>query len=1100
MKIIPKRSLIQIGFLIFIASMLLGSGQVSPPEKSPPNMPTWQNKTNLIYSTFVGGIGNDCFMNCVVAVDAGGSVYLAGYTTSLDFPTAPAHAKMGNGGKADIFLIKLSPDGEQLERTMILGGSESDHVTAIAVDLIGNIYLTGYTDSHDFPTTSEAFQTTYAGGMADSFLMKFNPDGMNVTYATLFGGMDNDQSMAIAVDKDGFVYITGETFSTDLPTTKGSFQTQIKGRDDSFIAKFTPNGDRLSYITYIGGKKSDTGQAIVADEFGSVYITGKTTSADFPTTEQALDTSHNGSGDSFIVRLTPDGRSLAYSSFLGGQSNDKGSAITIDEAGNLYVVGSTLSTDFPITDGSLDNTHNGGYDTFVVKMDTDDNRLIYATLLGGLNGDRGYALAVDKHGNSYITGVTYSSNFPTTSDAFDYHGDEGLGDAFFIKLNETGTRINYGILLGGTHADYGTSIVVDGEGNAYVAGSTSSPSFPTTVRAFDSNYNAEWDAFVTKLSLENDKITTVVAGIVRDVDGNPVEGATITVGANGSTITDENGFYRLIGLETGTYTLTPIKQGYTFSPQRTTIHIEHQDSQNVTLGLRKEISEDQNETLQRVSKKDFGVQDFGVTNSTSELHVFSGVIEPNPTQPFLDLPLDYGNLVINFIRALRDTDEQGRVSSWFDHTYPDYQREYGMTLWEGDSLIDTVKSRSGCFQQRCYDGHNGIDFVRRGYHPTNDNENIEIRAAAHGKVVKIFNQCDLKKVTVSNGAWLESGQTLGIMGSTGNSTGPHLHFGVLKDNGNGIWEGQAKDLPVDPYGWRGNQSDPWVVDQHGPISYYLWKHSLAKEKTFAGRQGTVITDTTNTIKITVPPNAFVGQANIEIFLGTGPASEKSMRSTGYSFSLNLLEWLPNDKDIMQSLMLNEPIHISLNYEEKGIRHLDFSKLTFYHRQDSQHAWQALPTNIDPFNFTITAHAYQLGEFDIQAPLLCEGDSSEPDDNYFMARTIAPDGKLHHRRFDIDDDVDWFQFDVDSPGKYTVHVNSSTEWVEASVYIYDLERGVLLTRQENSGFLDLELNLPHAGTYFVQVSRAEGSMYGCSAKYTLRVEQNMFFSYLPFVVK
>jgi hypothetical protein len=319
----------------------------------------------------------------------------------------------------------------------------------------------------------------------------------SLAYSTFLGPA---RGLDIAVDAAGAAYVTGDTISTDFPTTAGAFDNSLSG-EDAFVSKLSPAGSRLDYSTYLGGSNSDDGSGIAVDSAGAAYVTGITSSSNFPTTTGAFDTSYNGGGDAFVAKLDPAGNGLAYSTYLGGSSFDGLLGdITVDAAGAAYVTGSTLSANFPTTAGAFDTSFNGGAgDAFVTKLNPAGSSLNYSTYLGGSSGvEPGRGIAVDSVGAAYVTGFTASSNFPTTTGAFDTSYNGG-GDAFVAKLDPAGNGLAYSTYLGGSDSDDGLDIAVDSAGAAYVTGDAGSTNFPTTAGAFDTSLNRA-DGFVTKLN------------------------------------------------------------------------------------------------------------------------------------------------------------------------------------------------------------------------------------------------------------------------------------------------------------------------------------------------------------------------------------------------------------------------------------------------------------------------------------------------------------------------------------------------------------------------------------------------------------------------
>ena len=383
---------------------------------------------------------------------------------------------------------------QDLSYSTFLGAGGRDNVYSIAIDGTGSAYVVGMTYSSDFPTTAGAFDTTHNSGY-DAFVVKVNPNGTGLTYASYLGGSNSEYAYSIAIDETGSAYVAGFTCSSDFPTTAGAFETTYNGGyDDAFVVKVNPNGTGLTYATYVGGIDDDWAYSIAIDGAGSAYVAGYTHSSDFPTTEGAFDTTFYGGEYAFVVKVNPGGTGLSYATYLGGGS-DEAFSIVIDGTGSAYVVGLTCSSDFPTTAGAFDTTYNGGCDAFVVKINPSGTGLIYATYLGGSEDEIAYSIAIDGTGSAYVVGATYSSDFPTTAGAFDTTYNGGYEDAFVVKVNPNGTGLTYATFLGGSSYDYAFNMAIDGTGSAYVTGHTSSSDFPTTAGAFDTTYNI-YDAFV----------------------------------------------------------------------------------------------------------------------------------------------------------------------------------------------------------------------------------------------------------------------------------------------------------------------------------------------------------------------------------------------------------------------------------------------------------------------------------------------------------------------------------------------------------------------------------------------------------------------------
>jgi hypothetical protein len=450
----------------------------------------------LIYSTFLGGSGIWDY-GYGTAVDTIGNAYITGRTASSDFPTTSG-AFDTTINFWDAFVTKLNVVGSALVYSTYLGGSGADYGYGITVDSAGYAYITGYTESSDFPTTPGAFDTTI-GPWWDVFVTKLNINGSVLIYSTFLGGSNNDFGYAIALNPGGNAYITGWTSSTNFSTTPGAFDTTLNGSNDSFVIKLNAGGSALEYSTYLGGSWTDGGSGIAVDEIGNAYVTGVTNSSDFPTTMGVFDNTYNGSTDIFVTKINSNGSALIYSTYLGGTASDCSNDIVVDSSGNTFVTGYTNSFNFPITTSAYDTIHNAGSDAFVTKLNSMGSALIYSTFLGGNGSDIGSAIALDNIGNAYITGITDSSDFPTTFGTYDpsYNGYE---DVFVTALNSKGTTLFYSTFLGGDTTDCGYGITVDVAGNVYITGYTGSANFPITAGAFDSTYNGGYyDGFVSKI-------------------------------------------------------------------------------------------------------------------------------------------------------------------------------------------------------------------------------------------------------------------------------------------------------------------------------------------------------------------------------------------------------------------------------------------------------------------------------------------------------------------------------------------------------------------------------------------------------------------------
>jgi hypothetical protein len=475
----------------------------------------------LLYSTYLGGSGANGGDDAIaIAVDSSGNAYITGQAGSTDFPTTSGAFQTVNHtgtGYSNTFVTKLNPTGTTLLYSTYIGGDDRDVGRSITVDSSGNAYITGSTGSLDFPTTPGAFQpVNYTGsGSSNAFVTKLNPTGTALVYSTFLGGSSLTQATGIAIDSSGNAYIAGNTYSSDFPTTPGAFQRTNKGNSyNAFVTKLNSTGAALVYSTYLGGTTGEKAAGIAIDSDGDAYITGNTYSSDFPTTEGAFQRVNHRTGqaaaNAFVTKVNATGTALIYSTYLGGTGGnpnfgDQATGIAIDSGGNAYVTGAASSADFPTTPGAFQPVNrsqitNGG-NAFVTKLNPTGTALVFSTFLGGSYEDTAYGIAVNGNGNAYVAGNTYSTDFPTTSGAFQRVDTAAAGfkNAFVTKLNPIGTALVYSTYLRSGQA---FGFALDSIGNAYVTGGTNAQDFPTTTGAFQRANIGQGgeNATVTKLS------------------------------------------------------------------------------------------------------------------------------------------------------------------------------------------------------------------------------------------------------------------------------------------------------------------------------------------------------------------------------------------------------------------------------------------------------------------------------------------------------------------------------------------------------------------------------------------------------------------------
>jgi hypothetical protein len=483
----------------------------------------------VAYSTFLSGSTGATF-GSAIAVDSAGNAYIVGATTATDFPvTSSAFQKVLNAasnGQSNAYVTKLNPTGTAQVFSTYLGGSgttgRGDGGNAIAVDASGNVLVVGATPSTDFPiVSSSAFQVVNNGTPVNCFLTKVDPTGSTLLYSTYLGGSGSDSCSAIALDSNGNAYMTGTATSTNFPVTPGTaIQTTGKSLGSAFVTRIntTNSGSgSLIYSTLLGGSKADGGNGIAVDSSFNAYITGKTTSPDFPiTSATAFQTAMKGTaGNAFISEVsTTAANSLIYSTYLGGTATnnpgqlglgDFGAGIALDRTFNVYAIGNTESADFPTTAGSFQATPgNSAQTAFVARLNTTKSgaaSLVYSTILGGSVFDNGTAITVDSLGNAYLTGGTQSTDFPVTPAGPQQQLNGTLEDIFVSVLDPTGSSLLFSTFYGGTNSDSGSGIALDTASipNIYVAGTTLSKDFLTSPGAFQVTFKTG-SAFALKLS------------------------------------------------------------------------------------------------------------------------------------------------------------------------------------------------------------------------------------------------------------------------------------------------------------------------------------------------------------------------------------------------------------------------------------------------------------------------------------------------------------------------------------------------------------------------------------------------------------------------
>ena len=411
--------------------------------------PSLAGADSLRYSAYLGGSGDDELR--AMRLDPSGGLYLAGVTSSTDFPMAGNSAQSATGGGQDAFVVKLYPEipfADALAYSTYLGGSGTDAANAVAVDAAGNIYVAGYTTPADnFPLTADTFQGGSQGGW-EAFVAKLDPAAASAAdslrYSTYLGGSSTDVATAVAVDAAGMVYIAGYTVSENFPISDRPYRDFMIGGGDVFLTKLDfskPHLDALVYSTYLGGSGLDVPLSMALEASGGIWLAGYTLSRDFPVSDTAPQPDYAGTADAFVARMNlalPRAQSLTYATYLGGSGSDVAYGMALEGSGKIYLAGYTTSVDFPTTSGAVQGAYGGGAaDAFVAVLDPaapGARALVYGSYLGGSFTDVAHGIALDAAGNVYLAGYTQSASFPVTEGAFQA-ALNGFSDAFVVMLN-----------------------------------------------------------------------------------------------------------------------------------------------------------------------------------------------------------------------------------------------------------------------------------------------------------------------------------------------------------------------------------------------------------------------------------------------------------------------------------------------------------------------------------------------------------------------------------------------------------------------------------------------------------------------------------------
>jgi uncharacterized protein (TIGR03437 family) len=449
----------------------------------------------LVFSTYFGGPGAE--VGNAIALDSNGNVYIAGNTNSVGAP-ATSIGPLLAGGNQDAFIAKFSASGTLIYFTEVGGGDPHTFGSALAVDMAGNAYLAGSTTSSQFPTMN-AIQGSYHGA-TDGFVLELNSAGNTLVYSTYLGGNNLDYVRAISVDALGDAYVTGTTQSANFPIAN-PMQSGLRGNANAFAAQLSPGGASFVYSTYLGGDGVDFNNGNTIDANGNLYVYGDTSSTNFPLLNafQKINGGlKNVQNTGWVSKLGPTG-TLVFSTYLGGSRGDSIRGAQVDATGSLLLTGNTASSsDFPLVKALQSKYGGGNYDAFLAKLDPTGSVLLYSTFLGGNAEEEGLGLVIDSLGNSYLTGYTFSTNFPVANPI--QAANAGASDAFLTEISADGSTVLFSTYLGGSGQDIANGLALNSSSTAFLVGTTASVNFPTLAASQPAN-GGNTDAFLASIAV-----------------------------------------------------------------------------------------------------------------------------------------------------------------------------------------------------------------------------------------------------------------------------------------------------------------------------------------------------------------------------------------------------------------------------------------------------------------------------------------------------------------------------------------------------------------------------------------------------------------------
>ncbi|MBI4903610.1 MAG: SBBP repeat-containing protein [Acidobacteria bacterium] len=515
----------------------------------------------ITFATYLGGAETEVATG--IALDAQSNIYVTGYTNSQRFPIVGQPLSANNAGADDAFIVKVNSTGNQLLYSTYLGGTENDRPLGIVIDGLGNAVIAGNSSSEDFPMAGTVFQGLGSG----VFLARLSANGSSLLASTFLGGIESvgiGFLSAMAGDANGNVYLAGYTSADDFLVTAGSLQPLKRSGTDAFLTKVSSDLSRVVYSTYLGGDGTDQARAVTVDSAGNAFVAGSTNSVNFPRTTGTYATPNGGNSDVFVTRVNAAGAAIDFSAILGGLLDDSPTAITLGPTGNIFVAGTTLSSNYPTTPGVFQVLRpTFATPGFVSKLDSTATLLLFSTYLGAVNSYydvRNIAsIRADAGDNLYAAVTGFGTGFPTTTGALQSPAP-GFQDGLLVRLSPGGDVLGYSTFIGGSADDSLNAMALDQVGNLYLAGGTSSSNFPGTSTGYQPLSAGNGDAFVVKINIGavTTSCTYALSAVTFSIDANGGAG-TVDLTTDSTcawTVTASQSWLTIASATTGTGSTT----------------------------------------------------------------------------------------------------------------------------------------------------------------------------------------------------------------------------------------------------------------------------------------------------------------------------------------------------------------------------------------------------------------------------------------------------------------------------------------------------------------------------------------------------------------